>query len=101
LPRRQLRVQMQLVSQQADPPAKGRTELVRRLAAVSDLTARRRHQRGKHSDQRRLSCPVRSEQADNFTAVRRERHGRERPAPPEVPGYAVEGDGVEIGIRWL
>src|SRR5205823_8624798 len=60
LPRRQLRVKVQLVREDADSVPERRRRSGERLIAVADLTARRRHQRSQHTEQRRFAGAVRA-----------------------------------------
>ena len=90
---------MQLVREQANPGAHGRADVSRVLRAVENLSARRRDERGKNTDQRGLSRPVGSEEPQNLAAPDAQRDVRQRAAAPEVARDVEELNGIEVGAH--
>ena len=92
LARRQLRVQVELVGQQADMPPKLGAQLADGAVTVSHFPAAGRHQRGEHADERGLPGAVRPEQSDDFSGPGSERECRERAAAAEMARDAEHTD---------
>ena len=96
LARRQLGIEMELVSEQADAAADLGTRLACQPVAVADDAAGRRHQRGQHADDGGLAGAVGTEQPQNVAGVDGERDARNRPAPAEVTRHVGQLDALEV-----
>ena len=98
LARREFRIKVQLVREQADSPPQRRAEVARRRVAEPDVAGGGRGERGQDADQRGLAGAVRPEQAEDVAGARGQRDVRERAAPAVVSRNIVQSNGIEVGV---
>jgi hypothetical protein len=92
LPGGQLRVEVQLVRQQADASAKRRSAVARRLVAVPHVPRAGRDERREDADECGFARAVRAEQADDVPRCERQGNLGQRPAPAEVSRHVGQVD---------
>ncbi len=92
---RQLGIEVEIVTDEADPlPQRRRRVSV--VLAVRDATARRRQQRRGHRQQRGLAGAVGPEQRDDLARLAAQRDAVERPAPAVAARDVGKREGGEV-----
>ena len=99
LARGQLRIEIQVVAEQAEAGPEPRARRAGVERAVVHLPRRRREQRRQNRQQRRLPCPVRPEQAEDRAGAAGETHAGQRAPPAEVPRDVVDHEAIEVTLH--